>query len=437
MHPIVWFIENPVKVCCGVILLVLFGLLAIFQMPIQLSPDVERPQVTIETVWPGASPQEIEKEIVKEQEDRLRSVEGVVKMSSQSLDSVGSITLEFRVGTNMNQALVKVNSQLEQVREYPQDADKPVIRTSNQFDRSVATLILGPIPPSRERIEKFAAAHPEMQTDLQRVLRATTPALLVYRLKELATKYPVAGELVPPDIDVGAYGKFAEDVVEAQLERVPGVADVFIRGGRRRQLQVIVDPAKLASRGLTIDNLRRALTQSNQDLSAGDFWEGKRRYVVRTIGQFRSPEQVADQIIATNRDQAVRIRDVAEVRLDYEKQTGFVRRFGVQNLSVNVNRDQGANVVEIMRLLRPEVQRLNEGILKQNGLVLTQIYDETTYITAAVNLVQSNIILGSALTVVVLILFLHLGARALVFAPLILATAIAALFSTTWFFVLT
>ncbi|MFO0261295.1 MAG: efflux RND transporter permease subunit, partial [Planctomycetota bacterium] len=69
MHPIVWFIENPVKVCCGVILLVLFGLLAIFQMPIQLSPDVERPQVTIETVWPGASPQEIEKEIVKEQED--------------------------------------------------------------------------------------------------------------------------------------------------------------------------------------------------------------------------------------------------------------------------------------------------------------------------------------------------------------------------------
>ncbi|MFN6206908.1 MAG: efflux RND transporter permease subunit [Planctomycetota bacterium] len=437
MHPIVWFIENPVKVCCGVILLVLFGLLAIFQMPIQLSPDVERPQVTIETVWPGASPQEIEKEIVKEQEDRLRSVEGVVKMSSQSLDSVGSITLEFRVGTNMNQALVKVNSQLEQVREYPQDADKPVIRTSNQFDRSVATLILGPIPPSRERIEKFAAAHPEMQTDLQRVLRATTPALLVYRLKELATKYPVAGELVPPDIDVGAYGKFAEDVVEAQLERVPGVADVFIRGGRRQQLQVIVDPAKLASRGLTIDNLRRALTQSNQDLSAGDFWEGKRRYVVRTIGQFRSPEQVADQIIATNRDQAVRIRDVAEVRLDYEKQTGFVRRFGVQNLSVNVNRDQGANVVEIMRLLRPEVQRLNEGILKQNGLVLTQIYDETTYITAAVNLVQSNIILGSALTVVVLILFLHLGARALVFAPLILATAIAALFSTTWFFVLT
>jgi HAE1 family hydrophobic/amphiphilic exporter-1 len=436
MHPIVWFIENPVKVCCGVILIVLFGLLAIFQMPIQLSPDVERPQVSIETVWPGASPQEIEKEIVKEQEDRLRSVEGVVKMSSQSLDSVGQINLEFRVGTNMNEALIKVNSQLQQVREYPSDADKPVIRTSNQFDRSVATLILGPIPPTGEQIEKFAAEHPEIQADIPRVLRATSPALLVYRLKELAEKHPVAKPLVPEDIDVGAYGKFAEDVVEAQLERVPGVADVFIRGGRRQQLQVIVDPAKLASRGLTIDVLRRGLTQSNQDFSAGDFWEGKRRYVVRTIGQYRSPQEVADQIIATSNGQSVHVRDVAEVRLDYEKQVGFVRRFGVQNLSVNVQRDMGANVVEIMRQLRPEVQRLNEGILKQNGLVLTQIYDETTYISAAVNLVQSNIILGGALTVVVLILFLHLGTKALIFAPLILGTAIAALFSTTWFFLL-
>lgn len=437
MHPIAWFIENPVKVCCGVILLVLFGLIAVYRMPMQLAPDVERPQVSIETVWPGASPQEIEKEIVKEQEDRLRSVEGVVKMSSQCMDSVGTITLEFRVGTKMQEALLKVNSQLQQVREYPLDADKPVIRTSNQFDRSVATLVLSPIPPSRESIEAFGKQHPETQTDLDRVLRATTPALLIFRLKEFAEKHPAAAELVPPDVDVGRYGKFAEDILEAQLERIPGVADVFIRGGRRQQLQVIVDPAKLAARGLTIDDLRRGLTQSNRDISAGDFWEDKRRYVVRTLGQYRSEEQVADQVIATFNGQNVRVRDVATVRLDYEKQTGFVRRCGSQSLTVNVQRDLGSNVVDIMNMLRVEVDRLNRGILQQNNLVLTQIYDETTYINAAVNLVQNNIILGGALTVVILMLFLHLGARALVFIPPILISALAALFGSAWLFVIT
>ena len=104
---------------------------------------------------------------------------------------------------------------------------------------------------------------------------------------------------------------------------------------------------------------------------------------------------------------------------------------------INIQRGIGANVVEIMRLVKVEVERLNNGILKENGLVLTQIYDETTYINNAVKLVQSNIILGGALTVVVLMLFLHLGMRTLLFMPLILGTAIGALFLSPWVFVLT
>ena len=108
-----------------------------------------------------------------------------------------------------------------------------------------------------------------------------------------------------------------------------------------------------------------------------------------------------------------------------------------QNLSVNVQRDIGSNVVEIMQTLKVEVERLNQGILKQNGLVLTQIYDETTYINNAVNLVQSNIILGGALTVVVLMMFLHLGMRTLFFAPIILVTSVAALLLSPSLFVVT
>ena len=94
-------------------------------------------------------------------------------------------------------------------------------------------------------------------------------------------------KLLPPDIDVTRYRKFTEDHIEAQLERVPGVASANIFGGQELELQVIVDPKKLAARGLTISDVRQTLIENNRDTSAGDFWEGKRKYVVRTLSEYR------------------------------------------------------------------------------------------------------------------------------------------------------
>lgn len=437
MHPTAWFIENPIKVAVGIILVVMFGTIAMFSMPMQMSPDVEQPRVSIRTRWPGASPQEIENEIVKEQEEQLKGVEGVVKMSAECQDSQGEITLEFMVGTNMQEAVLKVNSQLQQVRDYPIDADKPVIRTSSSSDRPIAWFILSARPPDRETIEAFAERHPELSDDVRHVLNAHNIGLLLFRLKELAEKHPQAQALLPPEIDVPAWRKFAEDVIEAQFERVPGVSDAEVRGGEARQVQVIVDLEQLAAQGLTIEDLRQSLIQDNTDVSAGDFWEGKRRYVVRTLGQYRDLKDVADQVITNRNGHPIRVRDVATVKMGYEKPTGFVRRFGITNLSINCSRDPNANVLDVMALLRKEVDNLNNGLLKQNGLILSQAYDETVYINSAVGLVQQNIVLGSALTVIVLMLFLHLGARTIVFVPLLAASAIAAVTLSPWFFVIT
>ena len=105
MHPIEAFILNPVKVTVAVLLLALFGIIALLRMPMQLTPEVQIPTISVSTRWPGASPQEIEREIIQEQEEQLKAVEGVTKMSSESMDSAGTITLEFRVGTNMEEAL--------------------------------------------------------------------------------------------------------------------------------------------------------------------------------------------------------------------------------------------------------------------------------------------------------------------------------------------
>lgn len=432
-----WFIENPVKVTVGIILVVMFGLIAMFQMPMQLSPNVQRPTISVQTRWPGASPQEIEKEIVNEQEEQLKSVEGVTKMSSECSDSRGEVNLEFQVGTDMQEAVLKVNSQLQQVREYPIDADQPRIRTSSSSDRSIAWFILSTRPPSDQELREFAETNPQLRSQLQPILNASSVGLRTLRLKELAGNYPELDELLPPAIDVPKYRKFAEDVIESQFERVQGVADASVRGGEVRQMQVIVDPEKLAGRGLTVADLRRALLEDNQDVSAGDFWEGKRRYVVRTLGQYRDVSHVADQVIATTNGQTVYIRDVAEVRLGYQKPSGFVRRYGAENIAISIQRESNANVIDVIEGLKREVKVLNDGVLSRNQLVLTQVYDETVYINSAVGLVQQNIVLGGSLTVIILMLFLHLGVRTMIWVPLLVASALAAVWVTPWFFVVT
>src|SRR3989304_4338921 len=118
------FVRSPVKVSVGVLLVALFGYVALVRMPMQLTPEVQRPAITIQTTWPGASPQEVEQEIILEQEEQLKSVEGVTKMTSESMDSMGRITLEFGVDADMSQIVPLVNSRLQQVPEYPEDADE-------------------------------------------------------------------------------------------------------------------------------------------------------------------------------------------------------------------------------------------------------------------------------------------------------------------------
>ncbi len=414
MHPIQAFVKNPIKVAVGVLLLALFGTIALLRMPMQLTPEVQTPTITIETRWPGASPQEIEREIIQEQEEQLKSVEGVTKMTSESMDSNGRITLEFYVGTNMDEALLKVNSRLQQVPEYPEDSDEPVISTSNASDRAIAWFILSARPPSNEAIAAFQQQHPELRAALEPVRQARNEGLKLLRLRLLAEKHPQAAELLPKSGDVTKMRRFAEDVIEARFERVPGVSNSNVIGGLEEELQVVVDPQQLAARQLTITDLRDVLRGQNKDTSAGDFWEGKRRYVVRALGQFRSPEDVEKQLIAVRDGAPVYVRDVAEVRLGYKKPDGLVRRFGTSSIAVNAQRETGANVLDVMEGLQAATRELNQDYLAERNLELTQVYDETDYIYAAVGLVNENIVVGGLLTIAVLLLFLRSGRSTLV-----------------------
>src|SRR5688572_11655386 len=426
MNLIHGFVQNPVKVTVGVILILLFGILAMFSMPMQLTPEVEIPTLTIETTWPGASPQEVEREIVQEQEEQLKSVEGVRKMSSESMDSMGRVTLEFPVGVDMQEAMLKVNTKLAQVPDYPEDAKEPVINTSNAADRPIAWFILSQRVPPREEADKLQREHPDLAPALAEAYNAKSAGLRMLRLRRLAEKEERVRAWLPAEQDVTTLRKFSEDFIEAALERVEGVSNSNVLGGREEELQVVIDPEKLAARGLTIGDVRLALRAQNEDTSGGDFWEGKRRYIVRTLGQFRSPEQVENAILARRDGLPVYVRDVGRAELSFKKPDGFVRRFGSACIAVNAMRSVGANVLDVMQDLKKVNKELNENLLYPQGLELVHVYDESDYITSSVSLVRDNLLWGSLFTFATLLVFLRSARSTVIIFMHILISTIGA-----------
>ncbi len=327
-------IENPVKLTVGVILSLLFGTIAYLATPVQLTPDVNEPQLTITTVWPGASAQEVEREIIEEQEEQLKSVEGMDEFKSESSDSVGSITMRFAVGTDLTDARARVAEKLNQVPNYPDDAREPVISTVDGNANAIAWFILKPIPPTREDLNNLITQHPELREPLAPMMEGTAPINLP-KLNLLTGEFPVLTTFTMGRDNPALMRKFAEEKIEAAFERIPGVANGNVFGGQEQEFRVEVNPTRLAAFGVTIDQLRAALMAQNQNTSAGDIPEGRQRNVVRTLGQFQTPEQVEETIIVNRDNSPIRVRDVATVGVAYKKPDGVVRQMGLNALAVN------------------------------------------------------------------------------------------------------
>jgi len=427
-------IQNPVKVAVSVILLVMFGLISYASIPVQLTPNVIEPEITVTTRWPGASAQEVEREIVEEQEEQLKSVEGLREFESESRDSRARITMKFEVGTDLGVAQAKVRDKLNQVPEYPEDAKEPTITTVNPNSNAIAWLMLLPQLPTPQELTVFVRVHSHLKDLLSPMIEGRQTIELSV-LSKWAREHPELMTLVSGKNDPSKMRKFAEEFIEARLERVEGIANANVLGGREEEFRVIVDPVRLAAYRLTVGDLRRALASQNRNTSGGDIQEGKFRNVVRTLGQFDSPDKVADTIITHRDGTPIRVRDVATVRLDHKKPDGIVRQKGVASLAINAQQYPGSNLLEVMGppledldidrdgeltqldlaqakrqygdSLRIAVAELNIGVLKQKGLRLQQVYDQTDYLKSATELVGDTILLGGSLAVGVLLLFLR------------------------------
>ncbi|WP_455374983.1 efflux RND transporter permease subunit [Kaarinaea lacus] len=346
---------NPVAVIVAVLLAIIFGLLSRERLPIQLTPEVETPEITINTQWRAAAPQEVEAEIIEPQEKVFRGLPGMTELLSQAKQGSGSVTITFAVGTNLERALLEVLNRLNRVPRYPDDAEEPVISTIGGDSRPIAWFIAKPIEGN--------------------------------------------------DRPISTYQDFLEEVVQTRFERVQGVALSEVRGGREREVRVSFDPYRAASLGVQLP-VAATLAGSGKDVSAGDTYVGKRRYTIRFAGKY-DVDKLGEMILEWRDGKPIQLRDVADIELRYVDRNSFVIQNSEPAMAINAHRETGVNVLEVMQGLREAVTELREGPLKRAGLTLTQVYDETKYIDRSINMVLTNLVLGICLAIGVLWWFLR------------------------------
>ena len=350
-------IKKPATVIVGVILVVLFGLIGLFSLPYQLSPDVTEPEITVTTIWTGATPYEIEREIIEEQENVLKGIPGLEELESSSFNGQGTVTLRFKIGTDVDDALLRVSNKLNEVPSYPQNVEKPVINATGAATSPVIWMIVKPADNNPNSIYM--------------------------------------------------YKTYFENEIKQFLERVEGVAELFVGGGTEQEMHIIVKPEKLAAYGLTINDVIHVLSTENVNVSAGTMGVGRRDYRIRTVAEVTSPEEIEKIVIKSTGQRRIFLSDIASVRFGYEKLNVAMIHNAEEGIAIGVKPEPGANILELTDRVEQTVTWLNDNKLKDEKIYIDWAYDQRPYIRGALDLLKRNIVIGGILAITVLLIFLR------------------------------
>ncbi len=359
-------VNRGVLVTVVVLITTILGLVAALNIPVQMIPDLEVRTITVRTGWPGATPQDVEKEILIEQERYLRSLSNLKRMVSYADMGSARIELEFPFGTDANDALIRVNNALSQVPAYPENVDQPRLYSSSFSGNAFMYFVLKPQPGN------------------------------------------------PLGLDVDLLRDYADDFIRPRMESVAGVSEVGVGGGAQRQIQIKVDAARLAQRGISLPELRTAIRQRNKDTSAGDIESGKSRYLLRVIGRFEQLSELENLIISRKGNANILLKDVASVTLDHFETRGISFNSGERTISLSVRRESGSNVLAIKEAMLPVVEDINSQLLAHNGLELKLTSDDVKYVASSLTNVWTNLGLGALLATLVMYFFLRSGKATLV-----------------------
>jgi len=354
-------IKRPSFIIVVFTILIGGGFLCYKQLSYELMPDFSPPVLTVTTTYPGASPATVESQVSKPLEDGLSGIENLSEVTTFSLENASIVLLEFKDGVDINLALQEVQRKINTIE---------------------ATLPDNSSRPTLAKIEPNA-----------------TPVLQV-----IATANQVTGK---------EFMTLMDDQILPQIKQVPGVAEVQVIGGEKREIRVNVDKDKLKAYGLSLSNVNQVLAASNVEFPTGKVKSTSEQMTVRLSGKFQSVEDINSLILFSNGNSTVRLEDVAEVSDGNTDQLSLCRLNGQEGIGLRIKKQSDANAVTMSELTRKRLEELQEKY-KDLGVKFTVATDTSTVTMESVNAVLHDLQLAIFLVALVMLLFLHTLRNALI-----------------------
>ncbi|WP_415062473.1 efflux RND transporter permease subunit [Bdellovibrio sp.] len=348
-------IKRPIFISCIVILMLILGAFSLRKMPVDMFPDVTFPVLFVQVTYPGASPLDLEKQVSKLVEDEVGSISGLKTLTSNNLDSVAIIVMEFQLGTDIKEVEQEVRNRIGNIRrDLPADIYEPVIRRFDPADQPIVTLAI------------------------------TT------------------------DLADGESYDLANEVIKPQFERLKDVGQVDIFGGRKQEIHVLIDKNKLQDRKISMLQVSQRILDTSKDIPVGKIENPKTETTLRTSGEFDSLKQISEvSVNFVGSDKAVRVQDVGRVVRSLEDQKTIGRIKGKKALLMNVYKQRGANTVAVAENVKKNIEKTN-AILKEKKISgeVTLVRDTSRPIQLNVYDVKESILIGIFLCVIVVFFFL-------------------------------
>lgn len=371
-------LNRPLTMLMIILALVLMGVQGFNRLKLDRFPAVDFPFVTVVTVFPGASPEDVEDLVVKPIEDAVSTISGIDELNSISTEGAGTVVIAFNEGVDGNQAAIDVERQVASVRgELPTEAEDPTI----------------------------------IKADINAI--------------------PVIFMALNGPQDQAALFDLADNEIRTQFQAIPGVASVSISGGRDREVQILVDPAKLAAFGVPLGDVQRKLSENNITFPAGSLDEGRQRISVRSVGEFTELDQIRNLVVREPENGLGRVylSDIAEVKLGLSDAESYIRFNGQEAVSISVIKSSDANTVEVVDRVMATMEDVN-AILPP-GAELTVVQDNASFVRRSVDAVLEDLFLAIIITGLVILVFLY-SVRSTLIVMFAIPTSIISTFLFMW-----
>ncbi len=371
-------IKRPVFASVMSFAILLFGIIAFTRLPVREYPDIDPPIISVVSLYRGASPSVVETEITNVLEEQFATLEGVKSLTSSSREQGSVITIEFELNRNVDEAANDVRDRVSRARSsLPREIEDPVI---SKVDANAQAIVwLG------------------LSSDRHTGLELT-------------------------DI--------ADRILKERIQRLPGVGAVIIAGERRYAMRVWLDPLRMASHGLAVQDIEAAIRRENAEIPAGRVEGAQREFSVRTRGELTTPEEFGAIIVLQTRDDLVRLRDVAEVNVGAEDERTLARYNGQPAVGLGIVKQSKASTVDVAAEIRKALQELS-GLLPA-GMRLDVAFDSSLFIKDSINEVTESLIIAMCLVVLVVLAFLK-SLRATIIPTVAIPISIIGAFAVAYF----